>query len=231
MSIHRLTFDTTDTNTQDDSSNVGAYIRSSDGTLITHTTVASDEGLDVYVLNTDLDIRDLDATQDNVAISDGTNTLSINGDGSLNATVTATDLDIRDLTAASDSVASWTHDGTGTAITSTVVGADTGLDVNLINASDLDVDDSLANTAISTASESVTTTSAKLVTSDLSDRKWIWIYNNGTRRVFVGPSGVTTGDGFPLFRGSILEARIGASVAIHAVAAAGTQDVRVMQAS
>lgn len=56
------------------------------------------------VTATDLDIRDLDATQDNVAISDGTDTLAINADGSLNAVVTATDLDIRNLVFATDKV-------------------------------------------------------------------------------------------------------------------------------
>jgi hypothetical protein len=47
----------------------------------------------------------LDAGTSNIAISDGTDTLAINGDGSLNATVTATDLDIRDLINTQDSVA------------------------------------------------------------------------------------------------------------------------------
>lgn len=62
----------------------------------------------VTVSATDLDIRDLDASQDNVAISDGTDTLAINGDGSINigntVAVSATDLDIRDLSSAQDSV-------------------------------------------------------------------------------------------------------------------------------
>lgn len=238
MSLHRLTFDTTDATTILESANVGAYMRSDDGTLITHHTVASDEGLDVYLINTsiavtatDLDIRDLTHVSDSVKIGDGTEFMEVNADGSINAVVTATDLDIRDLTAASDSVSSWTHDGTGTAITSTVVGPDTGLDVNMINAGDIDVDDSLANTAIDSSTESVTTTTGALFTADLANRKWIWLYNNGNKSVFVGPSGVTVGDGFPLFPGSLLEARIGASVAVHAVATAGTQDVRTLQAS
>jgi len=46
----------------------------------------------------------LDASTSNIAISDGTDTLAVNGDGSINAIVTATDLDIRDLTHVSDSV-------------------------------------------------------------------------------------------------------------------------------
>jgi len=47
----------------------------------------------------------LDAGTSNIAISDGTDTLAINGDGSLNAVVTATDLDIRDLVNTQDSIA------------------------------------------------------------------------------------------------------------------------------
>lgn len=67
---------------------------------------------------TDLDIRALDASTDNIAISDGTNTLAIDGSGNLtvnvNGTVTvdATDLDIRDLSASQDNVA--ISDGTNT---------------------------------------------------------------------------------------------------------------------
>ena len=58
----------------------------------------------VTVSATDLDIRDLSAAQDNVAISDGTDVLEVNADGSINSVVTATDLDIRDLSSAQDSV-------------------------------------------------------------------------------------------------------------------------------
>jgi len=44
----RLIFDTSDPATSD---NVGSYLRSSDGTLITHTTVGGDEALDVNIVN------------------------------------------------------------------------------------------------------------------------------------------------------------------------------------
>jgi hypothetical protein len=93
----------------------------------------------VTVTATNLDIRDLSSSQDNVAISDGTDTLAVNADGSINvafaagaevkitdgtddlavnadgsinSVVTATNLDIRDLTSASDSVSvlQATHD-------------------------------------------------------------------------------------------------------------------------
>jgi hypothetical protein len=74
--------------------------------------VNADGSIDTNTTATDLDIRDLSATQDNVAISDGTEQLEINADGSINAVVTATDLDIRDLSSATDSVEALqdTHD-------------------------------------------------------------------------------------------------------------------------
>lgn len=46
-----------------------------------------DNGGSITVDSTDLDIRDLSASQDNVAISDGTDTLAVNTDGSINVVV------------------------------------------------------------------------------------------------------------------------------------------------
>ena len=76
----------------------------------------------------DLDIRDITHVSDSIKIGDGTDFLAITAAGAItvdsitnDVTVYAVDLDIRDLTAASDSVESWTHDGTGTAITSTKI--------------------------------------------------------------------------------------------------------------
>ena len=119
---NKLIVDTTDLASSD---NVASYLRASDGTLLTHTDVGGKKSLDVNVANdvnitaTDLDIRDLDASQDNVAISDGTDVLAINADGSINITdnggsltVDATDLDIRDLSATQDNIA--ISDGTDT---------------------------------------------------------------------------------------------------------------------
>jgi hypothetical protein len=106
---------------KDTSGNAQAIKMETDGTIhVTHPG-------DVNVTATDLDIRDLTAASDSVAISDGTDTLAVNADGSINAvisdgggsitvdgavTVSATDLDIRDLSAAQDNVA--ISDGTDT---------------------------------------------------------------------------------------------------------------------
>jgi hypothetical protein len=111
LSKDRLIFDPADLSESD---KVGAYLIGAGGTVLTSTTVGGDEALDVNLVAstaltvsaTDLDIRDLDAAQDNIAISDGTDTLAINADGSINvnADVSATDFDIRDLSHTQDSI-------------------------------------------------------------------------------------------------------------------------------
>lgn len=87
-------------------SQVDDSIRIGDGTnLITATQDAGKTGLDVNIIN---DVQlDIDAASgDNIAISDGVDTLAVNADGSINvnANISATNLDIRDLTFATDKV-------------------------------------------------------------------------------------------------------------------------------
>ena len=83
MALHKLVFDPTDADSRAASAQVGSYLLASDGTLITSTSGALDVNIGTV---TDLDIRDLSASQDNVAISDGTDTLAVNADGSVTIT-------------------------------------------------------------------------------------------------------------------------------------------------
>lgn len=217
-------------------SHLNDSVRLGDGTnFLTSTTVGADIGLDVNIINasltvtaTDLDIRNLSAAQDNVAISDGVDTLAINADGSLNAVVSATNLDIRDLTHVSDSVK--LGDGTNL-FTSTTVGADIGLDVNIINAS-LDVQD-LANSSLKTTAKSATTTQSALLTAPLANRKYLYVQNLGNRHVYIAESGATDAavTGLRLPPGAIAEFRFGPSATLDIKANAGTQDVRVLEAA
>jgi hypothetical protein len=239
--IHKLVFDATDAASKAASSNVGAYVRAADGTLITHTGAA----LDVNIKTSSIDLNvELDHTDgDSVALGDGTNLFTSTTVGAdigldvnlINASiaVTATDLDIRDLAAATDTVSAWTKDGSGTAITSTVVGADTGLDVNLINATVSVNDSALANTAIKNVAETVGATVGQILdgADELASRKYVYIYNNGNKATYLGITGVTTANGFPVFPGSMLEARIGDAVDLYMISEAGNQDVRTLQAS
>lgn len=113
MSLHKLVFDATDADSIAASANVGAYLRASDGTLLTHTDVGGKKALDVRVaegINVEVD---LNAADDSVAawLSDGAGNAISSTAGSLNVNltntsiaVTATNLDIRDLVFATDKV-------------------------------------------------------------------------------------------------------------------------------
>lgn len=72
----QLIFDVTSAETIADSDSVGAYVRASDGTLITHTDVSGKKGLDVNVLsgvNVEIDLSHVD---DSVALGDGSNLIT-----------------------------------------------------------------------------------------------------------------------------------------------------------
>jgi hypothetical protein len=104
LSKEKLVFDAS---AADDTDNVGAFLRASDGTLLTHTDVSGKKALDVNVANevtvsaTDLDIRDLDEATDSVTAHQGG---SWTVDVGNTVTVQATDLDIRNLVFADDKV-------------------------------------------------------------------------------------------------------------------------------
>lgn len=210
-------------------------VRLGDGTnFLTSTTVGADIGLDVNLINasivvtaSDLDIRDLVYTSDSVTAYQGTDPWVI-GDGGNSITVDASDLDIRDLTAASDSVAAYLSDGAGNAIGST----SNALDVYITNASLTVSDAALANTAFANAAKTVADSAVTVVTSPLSARKYLDIYNNGNLKIYLGDASVTTANGFPLSPGSYMEFRAGAAQALYMVSAtAATQDVRTLEFS
>lgn len=105
-------------------------IQTASGTSITVDGSVSING-SVTVTATDFDIRDLSASQDNVAISDGSDTLAINTDGSINVNVVQAPLsdEIHDFDQASAVVGFGTsnHDytvvNTSAIITGVYVGA------------------------------------------------------------------------------------------------------------
>lgn len=307
MALKKLTFDVTDADTIAASASVGAFVRSSDGTLIDHqnvnsenwlnvasllyddsgapinssnplpvdvtggvnvevdlshvddsvalgdgtnlltsTTVGADIGLDVNLINasiavtaTDLDIRDLVYTSDSVTAYQGgtwdigtltsiTNDVNI-ADGGNSITVDAVDLDIRDLTAASDSVAAWLADGAGTALTSTLVGSDQALDVNVVQISD----PALANVAIATAQNALdaANTAEDAVASPLSNRKYLFITNIGNKTIYIGPSGVSDSDGYPIHRDDEVILRAGSAIDIEWVGSNTNQKIATLELS
>ena len=238
MSLNKLVFDTTDANTIADSHSVGAYLRASDGTLLTHTDVAGKKALDVRIaegINVEVD---LDAADDSVAayLNDGSgNAIGSTGgaihisDAGGSLTVDAINLDIRDLVAASDSVQSNLFDGAGTAITSTLIGSNQSLDVNVV--ASLDV--ALANSAVLASASTLTAaaTAEKVIASNLASRKYLSVYNNDNRTVYIGGSGVDAASGFPLSPGSYMELRAGDAVDVYYDSAKSGHAIRVLELS
>lgn len=236
---HKLIFDVTDADTIADSDSVGAYLRSSDGTLITHTEVGGKQALDVRVaegINVEVDLSHVD---DSVRLGDGTTLTTVTTNGGKSGldvflinndvTVTATDLDIRALDAAQDSVAAWAHDGTGNALDSTAGALNVFIDGGEVTVNDV----ALANTAVEAASNDLAAanTAESVKATALANRKYLYIYNNGNREVFVGGAGVSATDGFPISPGGTYMFRAGAAVDLQWVSANTSQQIRTLELS
>lgn len=94
-------------------------------------------------------------------------------------------------------------------------------------------DNALANTAIASAANAlgVADTAEDLVASPLANRKYLFAYNNGNRIAYVGASGVSAANGFPIPPGSMLEMRAGASIDIEWVSSNTAQEMRTLELS
>ena len=338
--IHKLVFDATDATTRAASANVGAYLRSDDGTLITHTTDGSREAIDVYTelaqledsahSSGDIGLMPLavrNDTEGSLVDADGDYApLQVDSSGRLRVVA---DLDVTNLsekaedsahvsadigdyvlavradsrptdanTSADGDYASFFVNNSGelyvhdTDVLAQLVTIDGVLDNILVDTSSIDStltalsksedsahvsgdqgiqtlavrndtlaslvdtdgdyaplqvdadgalyvnvqqnqDAALANTAIATAANTLTTgnTAEDLVASPLASRKYLFVYNNDSQEAFIGASGVSTANGFPLPPGSILEMRAGASIDIEFNSAKTGLEVRTMELS
>lgn len=251
--LHKLIFDTTDATTRAAGHQVGAIlydaandrlgvINASNQLEVHDSDVLSQLQSGVTVSATDLDIRNLtfatdkvDASGSEVSLDAATlaalETITVE-QGTSPWVVSATDLDIRSLDHTSGGTNDSVRLGDGTSfITSTLEGGKQALDVYVANT--IDVDDGLANTDIATAAETldVANTAQNIIASPLTNRKYVFIYNNDNQDMYIGPTGVTAANGFPVPNGSILELRAGASVDIEYVSAKLNHEIRTMELS
>jgi hypothetical protein len=115
------------------------------------------------------------------------------------------------------------------------VDADGALYVNVASSGSLTVSDAaLADTAILSAVNPLNTadTAEAVKASALANRKYLWIYNNDNTKVFLGGSGVTAANGFPVSPGSYMELRAGAAVSPFFVGQSGkTPEIRTLELS
>lgn len=234
-----------DTAALTESDNVGAYIRASDGTLITQTTTGAIKALDVQIANsslavtaTNLDIRDLAfatdkvdvggsivaldagtlAALESITVQNGAGGSAVNiQDGGNSITVDAVNLDIRDLAFATDKV---DVGGSVVALDSATLAALETINV-VINLA--------TSAAFSAVAVDATVGGTDLVPSDLANRKKIIIQNVSSKAIFIGNSGVTIATGIKLPASSSAEFEVGQAVNLYAITASGSADVRIME--
>jgi hypothetical protein len=101
-----------------------------------------------------------------------------------------------------------------------------------VNVASID-DAALANTAIANAANTLTvaSTAEDVVASPLANRKYLYIYNNDNRVMYIGASGVTAANGFPISPGSMMELRAGAAIDIEFVSAKVSHAIRTLELS
>lgn len=222
-------------NVEVDLSHVDDSVRLGDGTnLTTVTQNGAFFGLDVNIINddltvvaTDLDIRDLSATQDNVAISDGTDTLAIEADGSINVNLSSTVDDDEPHTENGVSVAGRAVSGALVALSASGDKYDLLGDLyrrTWVNTS--------RNIAILNSAATVTTSAAEVLASPLAGRREVTIQNEGNKAVYVGSSaGVTSANGIKISKNSSATFEWGEDINIFMIADSGSQDVRFLESA
>jgi len=158
-------------------------------------------------------------------ISDGGGSITVDGTVAISGTVAVT-----------QSTSPWTVDGTVELGAASLAALETitvlqGTSPWVVSGTVTSSDAALANTAVLATASSVTTTSGALLGSQLANRKYMWILNNGTKAFDIGASGVASGSGFPIYPGVYFDMRVGPAVSVHADAVSGTQDARILEAA
>lgn len=258
MSIYKLVFDPTE---PDDGHNVGAYLRSSDGSLLTHSDEGGKKALDVSIANTsievtatDLDIRDLSASSDNIAISDGTDTLAIETDGSINVNANFSGpIKFRNNASAVVDVEEDTAplpvklQGLGGDITVTAGDLNVQLSSQGVNFDSVRIGDASntagitangelkvsdkADSSLKASAQSVTSTASQIAATALAERKKVRLQNRSRKdSIYIGGDAlVTASSGYEVAPGGYYEDELGPNCDLYAISDNAAVDVRVVE--
>lgn len=218
VNIENSDFDIRDLSHTQDSVKIG------DG--VDFLAVNADGSINVVATATDFDIRDLTHVSDSIKIGDGTDFLAVNADGSIN--VNLTDDSVADDAVDSGNpfkVGSRSYGGAALAAISA-----SGDRANLLSDMYRRIfTNGSANVGNLSQAVSVSTTAVALPTSGLAGRTMIMIQNNSDKDIYVGHSGVTTVNGIKVSKGATISAEAGQYNVPYAIAASGTNDVRVWE--
>jgi hypothetical protein len=226
-----------------ESDSVGAFLRSSDGTLITHTTNGGKESLDVNLTGSTGGIIIEDSDGDELDIQpDGSINVNATMAGPikfLNAGSTLTDVQedvaplpvkIQGLTGDINVTAGDLNvqlDHTGANFDSTRIGDGTDLLAISSNSEATVVD--RANNGIAQATTTIAATATPVVSSALGERKYVEIQNTSGKKVYLGGPTVTASTGIEIKRGNSWSGKVGPGVVLHAITDSGTSDIRVLE--
>lgn len=245
VSVTKLFFDPA---LPDDSSNVGAYLRGEDGTLLTHTTSGLKQALDVNVVLTSGQYAEDAASASGdignfiLAVRHDADTSLVDTDGDYGAL----QLDAlgRLKVAADISVVTGFEKAEDSAHTSGDIGGYIlGVIQGTLSASASDNDygsiktDLLGRTWVNRSAQSasygatsIATSATDIITVDLANRVKVIIQNIGGRKAYVGSNAsVTAANGIELTPGSSVELEVGPSVNLHAIAVGGATDFRYFE--
>jgi hypothetical protein len=242
ITLGKLVFDGTN---PAEAANVGAYLRAADGTLITHTgaaldvNIASSSGLGIYAeddahASGDLGQQVLAVRQDtpgSLVGADGDYApLQVDANGNLRV---AGSFAPADNHAEDDAHVSGDIGSFVLSVREDTLAASTGAsgDYQALKTDALGrLRNSSAKQSGVYAAVSVGATATDLVATDLANRTSIIVQNAGLRDCYIGlNSSVTTANGLLLTRGASIELEASAALNLHAITAAGTTDVRVME--
>lgn len=235
----KITFDESDSS----GDSLGAFLRSSDGTLLTHTTVGGKESLDVNVtqssgqyaedaVHTDGDIGNfmLAVRSDAEAplAGDGDyHPLLINSEGRLKTDAELAS-DVADDEAATENPIPVSGVGQGAALTALSASGDKGnLTMDLYRRV---FTNNSAAIGVQVSQATVTDTAAEVLAVPLAGRKEVIIQNAGTRDVAIGHSAaVTYANGLVIPRGNSVTLEVTDVIDLFMISETGSQDVRFFE--
>jgi hypothetical protein len=207
----------------------GSEVSLDAATLAALETITVLQGTSPWVVSaTDLDIRDLSHSQDSVKIGDGTDFLAVNADGSINVAIGGGVADDAADSGNPLKIGYRAHDA------SAALGALSADGDRADALSDLYrrvfINDA-PNISALNAAVSVDTTAGGIAipATPLAGRTRLIIQNNGDKSIFVGTGTVTAANGIEIGKGGALTLEAGEALAYKAIAASGTQDIRIME--
>lgn len=248
ITLDKLVFDATNA---DESANVGAFLRSADGTLLTHTTIGAVEALDVNIAgSTGLGVYAEDSAHASedlgqfiLVVRNDTEGSLVSADGdyaplqvdALGRLRVAADIDVvtgaekaEDAAHASGDIGQYVLN-----VREDVLSVSTSDDGDYQSFKS----DALGRVWKTEAKQSgvygavsVGNTATDLVATDLANRTMIVIQNVSNRNVFIGlDASVTATSGLRLSAGSSMNIPAGPGLNWHAITASGTADLRYME--